>query len=94
MNLKTEKVKKEWTEDYLSKLRKRLNCSHERKASKHLPFEIDLSRVYDIKTLGNIYLILKKVVLREINKVFGYISEVIKCFEVNRGFKGALSSVG
>ncbi len=31
MNLKTEKVKKEWTEDYLSKLRKRLNCSHERK---------------------------------------------------------------
>ena len=55
MNLKTEKVKKEWTEDYLSKLRKRLNCSHERKASKHLPFTIDLSRVCDIKTLGNIY---------------------------------------
>jgi len=29
-----------------------LSCSHERKASKHLPFEIDLLRPYDIKTLG------------------------------------------
>ena len=26
----------------------------QRKASKHLPFEIDLLRSYDIKTLGNI----------------------------------------
>ena len=25
------------------------------KASKHLSFEIDFSRLYDIKTLGNIY---------------------------------------
>jgi len=29
-----------------------LNCSHERKVSKHLSFEIDLLRLYDIKTLG------------------------------------------
>jgi len=32
-----------------------LSCSQETKASKHLSFEIDLSRLYDIKTLGNIY---------------------------------------
>jgi len=29
-----------------------LSCSQERKASKHLSFEIDLLRPYDIKTLG------------------------------------------
>jgi len=29
-----------------------LSCSQERKASKHLSFEIDFSRLYDIKTLG------------------------------------------
>jgi len=27
-----------------------LSCSQETKASKHLPFEIDLLRPYDIKT--------------------------------------------
>ena len=34
------------------------------------------------------------LVRREINKVFRYISKVIKRPEVDRGLKGALSSVG
>jgi len=39
-----------------------LSCSQERKASKHLSFEIDLLRLYDIKTLGFIEVIYLKVV--------------------------------
>jgi len=39
-----------------------LSCSQERKVSKHLSFEIDLLRPYDIKTLGFIEVIYLEVV--------------------------------
>ena len=38
----------------LCKLRKLIELFIRKKASKHLSFEIDLLRPYDIKTLGNI----------------------------------------